>query len=34
MDDGAWVWQYDLDAAGEHIKRIIYETDGEESATE
>lgn len=34
LDDGAWVWKYDLDAAGEHIKRIIYETDGEESATE
>ncbi len=26
-DDGAWVWKYDLDAAGEHIHRIIYETD-------
>ena len=28
IDDGAWVWQYDLEAAGEHIHRIIYE-DGD-----
>ncbi len=34
IDDGAWVWQYDLEAAGDHIKRIIYETDGEENAAE
>lgn len=32
IDDGAWVWQYDLDAAGDHIKRIIYETDGGENS--
>lgn len=33
-DNGAWVWKYDLEAAGEHIHRIIYETDGEESSTQ
>ena len=33
-DDGVWVWKYDLEAAGEHIHRIIYETDGEESSSQ
>ncbi len=33
VDEGAWVWKYDLEAAGDHIHRIIYETDGEESST-
>lgn len=32
-DDGVWVWKYDLEAAGDHIHRIIYETDGEETST-
>ncbi len=32
-DNGAWVWKYDLEAAGEHIHRIIYETDGDESSS-
>lgn len=31
-DEGAWVWKYDLEAAGEHIHRIIYENDGEDSS--
>ena len=33
-DEGAWVWKYDLEAAGEHIHRIIYENDGEDSSTQ
>lgn len=33
LDDGAWVWKYDLKAAGDHIHRIIYETGEEESST-
>lgn len=33
-DSGQWVWEYDLDAAADHIHEIIYETGEEDNSTD